>query len=589
MKISNLKRRTKIVLGVLLGIIALIAFLCVLGNISLRYFDGEYVYDTPSIQFTKDCKRALVLVPHQDDDLFVAGPLIYNLRNKSIETEVVFFTDGNAHDNIGHIRQVEAVKAQAQLGVPEDHVICLQFPNRPQADTTDVCGVSSNALRNEMKTSIKNTIKEFDPQLIVCSDLDFNRDHRLLAILFDEALGELLKENKEYRPVVLKGFSYQTSYNAVKDFYCMNILSTRKPNDVQNSLYETDVPAYKWSDRVRIPISGKMVTHASQTNVLYHALEEYRSQWVRDKTPAILNGDNVFWLKRTDNLLNDAVITASSGNVGYVSDFKFYDSEDISIRHKYNLVFSNYLWEADSNDHNPFVRISLTRPTKIYELVLFDDPTLQRNIRSVDIYLDGEFYKTIGPLSDVGLPLRSFFSDNTFVSEVTLKNFVCNEGAPALVEIELYDKPIADHVCFSVLKLKNKQTDDFLYRYYVPEEEDSLELDYYSFGISDSSITWSIQNKEGSNARLEGNTVIFGEDFKECTITIASLSNPAIYDEVTFIKETGWDRFVYSFMTTYDQCILDFETAFYHNRIVGSFVRHTTFNPIKRIWKRITE
>ena len=91
----------------------------ILGLLSLRVFDGTYVYDISSLYFSKEVKKIVVFVPHQDDDLFVAGPLIYNLRNKGIETKVVFFTDGNAHDNIGHIRQKEAIKAQAKLGVPK--------------------------------------------------------------------------------------------------------------------------------------------------------------------------------------------------------------------------------------------------------------------------------------------------------------------------------------------------------------------------------------------------------------------------------------------------------------------------------------
>ena len=589
MRKSSLKTKTRIILGAVLSIVVLFALICILGHLSLRYFDGEYINDIPSLHISKNCKQAIVFVPHQDDDLFVAGPLIYNLRNKGIDTKVVFFTDGNAHDNIGHIRQQEAIKAETRLGVPPDDVICLQFPNRQQADTTDVCGVSSFALRDSMKVAIRKTITRYNPQLIVCSDLDFNRDHRLLAILFDEALGELLKERDGYHPTVLKGFSYQTSYNAVKDFYCMNIISTKKPHDVQNPLYETDVPAYKWTNRVRVPMSGEMVTHASQTNVLYQALEEYRSQWVRDKTRAIINGDNVFWLKRTDNLLNEADVTVSSGEVGRINDFKYYDSNNISIQRKNNLVFSNHLWEADCSDKNPYITISLKKPTKLYELILYDDPTLERNIKKVDLYLDGKYYKTVGPLSDVGLPTRIGFDVGVVASKVELKNFECKIGSPAIVEVELFNKPAEDFVNFSVLKLKNKKTGDFLYRYYIPEETKELELDYYSFGISNSLVTWTIQNKEGSNARLEGNTVVFGDDFTECTVKISSFSNPAIYDEVTLIKETRWNRFVYSFMTTYDQCILDFETAFYRNRIVGSFVRHTTFNPIKRFWKRITE
>lgn len=578
-----MKKKRKTILVILLCFIATLIFFYILGLLSLRVFDGTYVYNTSSLCFSKDVKKVVVFVPHQDDDLFVAGPLIYNLRNKGVETKVVFFTDGNAHDNIGHIRQKEAIKAQARLGVPEKDVICMQFPNRQQGDTTDANGVSSIALRDSMKCAIKSIIKDNKPQIIVCSDLDFNRDHRLLAILFDESLGELLQEDVYYRPVVLKGFSYQTSYNAVKDFYCMNIRSTQKPHDVQNKLYETDVPAYKWTERVRIPMSGEMVTHASQTNVLYQALEEYRSQWVRDKTRSILNGDNIFWLKRTDNLLNEASVTVSSGVFSYLRDFKYYDSEDISIRHKYNLHFDNYLWEADTADSKPEISVLFNSPKHVKELVLFDDPTLERNIDSVDLFLNGKYYQTLKQMPETGLPKRVFIEFDELVSSLMLKNFNCNDGlSPALAELEIYDKPIAEYINCSVLKIKSKENDDFLYRYYVPKDVNSLELDYYAFGI-EGNVIWSLKNEEGSHARLDNYRIVFGDGFSSCTLRLSSKDNPNVFDEVVFVKESGWDRFLYSFMTTFDKCVLDFETWFYRNRIVGSFIRHTTFNPIKRL------
>lgn len=577
-----MKKKRKFILVISFCILMPLMIIYILGLLSLRVFDGTYVYDISSLYFSKEVKKIVVFVPHQDDDLFVAGPLIYNLRNKGIETKVVFFTDGNAHDNIGHIRQKEAIKAQAKLGVPKKDVICMQFPNRQQGDTTDVNGVSSISLRDSMKCAIKSFIKENKPQIIVCSDLDFNRDHRLLAILFDESLGELLQEDTYYRPVVLKGFSYQTSYNAVKDFYCMNIRSTQKPHDVQNKLYETDVPAYMWAERTRIPMSGEMATHASQTNVLYQALEEYRSQWVRDKTRSILNGDNVFWLKRSDNLLNDASVTVSSGNIGYLSDFKYYDSEDISIRHKYNLHFDNYLWEADTTDLNPEILVTFNSPKHVKELVLYDDPTLERNIESVDLFLNGKYFQTLERLPEKGLPKRVYIESDGLVTSLNLKNFICNDSLPpALVELEIFDKPIAEYANFSILKIKSKETDDFLYRYYVPKDVNSLELDYYAFGIS-GDVTWSIYNEKGSYAKLDNSRIIFGDEFSKCTVRLSSKNNPMLYDEVVFVKESEWDSFLYSFMTTFDKCVLDFETWFYRNRIVGSFIRHTTFNPIKR-------
>ena len=559
-----------------------------LSELSLSYLDDNYVYDIPSLNISKHCKRVLVFIPHQDDELFVAGPLIYNLRSKGIDTKVIFFTDGNSIDNVGHIRQAESIKANAVLGVLNDDVICMQFPERRQGDTTDISGTSSLALRDSMKLCIKQMILNFSPQLIVCSDLDFHRDHRLLAILFDESMGELLKENQTYHPVVLKGFSYQTSYNAVKDFYNINLLSTKKPQEVQNKLYETDVPAYIWSNRVRIPVGGEMVTHTIQTNQLHKALEEYRSVWVRDRAPSIINGDNVFWLRRTDNLMNNAVVAATSGNVDYLNDFKLFDSEDITIRRKNNLVLSNYLWQADSLDRNPSIQIRFNTPTLIGEMVLYDDPTFQHNITAVDVYINGRFYTKAEALNGLGRPTHIYINNLEVVETIDLKNFVCTNGTPALVEMELFNKTEAEYVNFSVLKLKTEETDDFLYKYYIHPGTKSIDLSYYSFGLNNDSISWKVVNEKSSNAKLDGRKLILGEEFECCKVKVVSISNPEIYDEVTFIKETSTDMLIYGFMTTYDKMKLHIETAFYRNRFISSLMRHTTLNPVKRFLKRNT-
>lgn len=582
-------KRKKSLTYILVLLIPLVVIVS-LFELSLSFLDDKYVYNISSFHISPNLKKAVVIIPHQDDDLFVAGPLIYNLRNKGVEVKVVFFTDGNSHDNTGHIRQKESIEAEKKLGVPEENVTCLQFPNRKQADTTDPTGVSSIVLRNSMKLSLKKVVLENRPELIVCSDFDFNRDHRLLTILFDETMGEILKIDPRYRPVVLKGFSYQTSYNAAKDFYgSINIRSTQKPTDVQNSLYETDIPTYGWTERLRIPLSGKMVTHSINKNQLYRALEEYRSVWVRDKAESIINGDNVFWLKRTDNLLNDAQIEVSSGNSNYVADFKLYDCKDITIRKKNDVEFSEYLWEADSLDMNPAIRVNLKKPADVKELVLYENPDKDRNIKCFDLYIDNKFYNHIDCINYLGLPSRVLIDYSQPVNSIELRNFKCTGGTASIVELELFDKKLTDYSVFSVLKIINKTTNDFLYKYYVSPETKSMALDTYAFGCPEDSLKWEIINENSANARMENKTIFFGEDFKQCRVRVSNESNPEIYDEVLFVNGTSIDRFIYNCMSAYDKGILRIETAFYRNRFVSSLFRHTTLNPIKRFIKKSNE
>jgi LmbE family N-acetylglucosaminyl deacetylase len=77
--------------------------------------------------------RLLVIAPHPDDDIITSAGVIYRARHTSpvIEVWVMYMTNGDvAGRTTGLQRQVEAVDAQALLGVPEDHLVFLGYPDQ---------------------------------------------------------------------------------------------------------------------------------------------------------------------------------------------------------------------------------------------------------------------------------------------------------------------------------------------------------------------------------------------------------------------------------------------------------------------------
>lgn len=53
----------------------------------------------------------------------------------------------------------------------------------------------------------------------------------------------------------------------------------------------------------------------------FHALCAHLSQKALRRAVKLVNGDEVFWLRRTDNLAYEGMMTASSGNPDYLDDF----------------------------------------------------------------------------------------------------------------------------------------------------------------------------------------------------------------------------------------------------------------------------
>ena len=69
------------------------------------------------------------------------------------------------------------------------------------------------------------------------------------------------------------------------------------------------------------------------SNVIFRSLACHLSQKAVHKAGRIINGDQVFWLRRTSNLAYSGEIDASSGNPKYVHDFLILTTEDILSKH----------------------------------------------------------------------------------------------------------------------------------------------------------------------------------------------------------------------------------------------------------------
>lgn len=93
----------------------------------------------PSLECTEN-DVLLVIAPHCDDEVFGAGGFIYEAVKKGTRVYVVVVTNGDAFRllvhrpsralSLGLRRQKETLEALEVLGVPQDHVFFLGYPDR---------------------------------------------------------------------------------------------------------------------------------------------------------------------------------------------------------------------------------------------------------------------------------------------------------------------------------------------------------------------------------------------------------------------------------------------------------------------------
>jgi len=149
-----------------------------------------------------------------------------------------------------------------------------------------------------------------------------------LDLFFEEAMGNILKAGTDYRPTVYKGFCYGTAWYAPADFLEGENLGSTVHPDWEN--WDRLGICYHWDSRVRLPISGDDLSRSLPQTRLYRSVRLFASQKGHRFAESMLNGDKVFWERRTDSLLYRAEFLGDGEIVTVWNDFKLKDSRDFS-------------------------------------------------------------------------------------------------------------------------------------------------------------------------------------------------------------------------------------------------------------------
>lgn len=440
-------------------------------------------------------QRVMILVPHEDDEINLAGGVIEEYIKHGSEVYIVFATNGDA--KVGEVRLYEAIKAAAILGVPEENVVFLGYGDgwektgshiynapkdevlRSTAGHQFVYGLKSHPAYHEGNSytynhyfeDVKQAILEYRPDTIFCIDYDSHNDHRALSMLFEKALGESIKQT-EYRPKVYKGYAYRTAWSSLPDYDdSINLSSTGNKASVR------DVRLYRWEDRVRLPIDARSVSREMKRSRVYYALAAYHSQKAIECADRIINGDKVFWERRTDSLLYNAIISVSSGNKDKLTDFMLLDCDDIINNgdRPYDGV-----WHPDDVDEDKSIRVDFDAASYIDSVMLYDNPSPNDNIVNALITLDDGTVLPTGKISPGGTSVSIKREVKSFV--IKLDQVEGNHYG--LTEIEAYASALSNtHPVYKI----TDEDGNFAYDYIVPANGKQV-LGIYSFEASNQTV-----------------------------------------------------------------------------------------------------
>lgn len=492
----------------------------------------------------------MIFIPHEDDEINIAGAAIYGLKQEGFHVTCVFATNGD-RSYLAETRIQEAAEALKMLGVPYEDIIILGYPDGDmdagrspyarglnQAITVDghnrTYGIADKAdfsmtesgehtpyTRKGFLEDVENLIRKYRPSNAIAVDLDSHPDHRACSIAFETAMGHILnEEGNTYFPVVLKAFAYNTGFESVADFNSLHLYSTRfNRNRLADASFETDNPVYHWEERIRLPVPEPCRKPVLSQNLIYRALRCHLSQRAFLKANQIINSDQVYWLRRTDNLAFCGTTTASSGNAEAVHDFKMIDVKDIADK---KLVFDTCLWEPASSDREKSITIHFYKPQNISAIKLYGNVNRESCILEGQLLFSNGYSVKTGPLERNGQATDIPIESQDGIKWVTFQVLKTEGPHSGLTEWEIFDQSCPDmHIC------KILVNGEFAYRWDMYSGE-KAEVGLYTY-TEDMPVVWKLN---GVEMRLDVINQKIASGIQAATIQAVNAKTRDILDEV---------------------------------------------------------
>ncbi|MEW4411191.1 PIG-L family deacetylase [Clostridium sp. AN503] len=539
-------------------------------------------------------QKILILVPHEDDEINLIGATLVGLSKQKCQIKCAYLTNGDFGFN-GETRLKEALNALQILGVKEEDVIFFGFGdnmtnknfhiyNCPSDDilnssaevnytyglknhpdySTQCNGIAAPYSRKAIVENICHLLKDYKPDIIFCIDFDFHADHRALSLFFEEALCILLKETgNSYFPIIYKGFAYSTAWFSKPDFYALNILSTVQPQNEHEEYCESamDNPFFNWEKRIRFPIPPDVLSYTIRNNPIYYALKKHKSQTAQRKALSIINGDQIFWGRNTNSLSYQCEVSASSGNIEKITDFKLMDSWTV-LPKRTNAEAS--LWIPAFDDKDKHIRLILNEPKQIHHISIYENPNQLHHIEECKIKLSNGQEIIYNDILNNGNESRIVIESTDLISHIDLWITKFTGNLAGIAEIEIYDKIIRNQMAF----IKLMENNNFVYNFIVNSKQSMIDLQvYYYDGLEPHTLSIEDDNvivKESppNSIKIHKNSIYLLPGYKKIKLKVCLKDNMDIYDEIIIMRWDFFKKNIYKCLMLFDWLIFKVTTHY---------------------------
>ena len=462
-------------------------------------------------------KKILILVPHPDDEINLAGYMIIENIKKNNDVFVVYSTNGDYKINPKE-RIREALKSCQKLGVKKENIYFLGYADQSEKETDHLifydehnfwtskhgkketyCVNNNHDFRyiKNLSHSLYNYKNFYDdiydivvdifPDEIFCIDLDSHPDHRALSLTFEQVIGSILKDNKGYMPIIYKGFAYDYCFYGEKDLFSININET-----IDNYPKKLGNPYYIWEQRIRFYNNNN--TRLLVNNKIFKALKQHKIPIALKHCESIINSDSIFWQRRTDSISYSSNIEVSSGNSKFLNDFIIYNPTIIGNKKKYDSIS----WCPANSDLEKTISFEFDEEKYVFEIKIYED--MDKNSSIEEILVNDNKIKLNNKVNNISI----IKLDNIY-KKVVIK-ILKFDSVIAINEIEIFQTNHFNYNDASAILLD----DNILPKYYLSEGK-------YKIGLYNEKAKKGILVKRYKNKKikLDDNNLIInkGDNF----------------------------------------------------------------------------
>lgn len=393
-------------------------------------------------------KTIMVLAPHEDDEVIIAGGIIKEAVDRGDTVKVLLATNGDFHGPDRAPQRIrESVNALEKLGVTKKDILFLGYADTggnvgfnytnsflyqlftAKSGTDIFSGRSGNQqtygcpgvvddyhftltrvhadyTRDNFLSDLRTAIETYKPDdIYTTSRYDMHYDHAYLNFFTVEAILNIKKSNdSSYNPLLHEAIVhfYTGKDHPGKDH------SPTWPNDHDWPQLDTDATGIRpytmpnnfdktlldWDKRECVLVPPSMSETPCEINFKRHILKMYSSQYTDITIGKFSKKDEIFWTRSFGSLSYSASVIASSekkesgqGALNVIDGTA--DGAASGLPLGYNR-FPHAEWVSNNEKSGAWICLTWEHPQKISKIILYDRPNRTDHIiQGVLTFSDG--------------------------------------------------------------------------------------------------------------------------------------------------------------------------------------------------------